>query len=428
MSPIGFLRGNSTAIHLATLLITTDHLWYSRDALSSCHEPPTSDLRPPVKMELDFPEILLNHGNLTPPEFEAEYGYPRYLIFQGDLSDDASPTDENELPSVPSVNIAAASTNSPDIEMADASSIVSSSVSALDVTASSDSITAFDTPVSSDNITAVGTPVSSDNSATQVLPVTTENGTIISTTADGKKHFKFPSLPPNNLQRPVTLLNLPQEVHKKLYGYVLGPTTSVSIWKISNLPADSSVHPDPNGPEYSVPAIALQSSIESPTNLFLVSRTVHSDAAAVLYGRIKFVLEHPWGIGFMTGNFGLDNCKKILHLKVHLEHIPDITLTISTVFPKIQTLQVQPSKEWYAFWKKYLYDQHNGNADSAVFSLVRMTRASGVHGGIGLREIADISRNLRVKAIVVLKYWNNGLNPYAPIVTVSLNTIEGEIC
>ena len=83
--------------------------------------------------------------------------------------------------------------------------------------------------------------------------------------------------------RPLNLMNLPRDVQRKIYAMVLGPPSEVSI-RSMNLPPH------------------VQDSIVSPINLFLVSRKVHRDAAAVFYGNTKFNMQFECVSPLRTGN------------------------------------------------------------------------------------------------------------------------------
>jgi hypothetical protein len=185
--------------------------------------------------------------------------------------------------------------------------------------------------------------------------------------------------------RPLTLMSLPHDVRNKIYAMSLGPPTQVAIRGFIDRPH-------------------IYGRIVSPINLFLASRTVDREAAAVLYGSTVFHMEHEWAIGYMTGRMGLDNCREIRHFTTSMQYVWNIQLTIRTVFPHLETLSVLPKQDWLLGpWFDLMHKKHGGYYQAAIDEAVvtSQTRAA-----FGLREFLEMSRHYNL--IMTLPFWNDG--------------------
>jgi hypothetical protein len=244
--------------------------------------------------------------------------------------------------------------------------------------------------------------------------------------ASGEVNFEYPDLPATanaavstinmsassvgdatayNLTRirPLSLMGLPRDVRNKIYTMVLGPPSQVAIQSIHQAPF-------------------VHDSILPPTNLFLVSSTVYREAASLFYGGIKFHLETEWGISYMTGQMGLDNCREVRSFTTSMQYVSNIRLTLQTVFPHLETLTVVPNDDWFdGPWFDLLHKKHGGYFQAAIDEAVI---TSETKAAFGLREILDMSRNYDVA--IKLPFWNNVNTIRAPVV-VSFTT-EQKAC
>jgi hypothetical protein len=197
---------------------------------------------------------------------------------------------------------------------------------------------------------------------------------------------------------PLTLMGLPQDVRNKIYAMSLGPRTEVVIESFTDLPR-------------------VTKPVLSPTKLFLVSRKVYREAAAVFYGRATFHMQHEYGIGYMTGRMGLENCKEILHFTTFMHFAWNIPLTIRTVFPKLETLGILPNDDWFhGPWFDHLHKKHNGFYRAAIEQAITTSR---VMTAVGLRELMEMSRHYAV--IINLPSWNNADMTTHPVVRISIH-------
>lgn len=196
---------------------------------------------------------------------------------------------------------------------------------------------------------------------------------------------------------PLTLLSLPHDVRRQIYALFLGPATEVAIHSFTKPPK-------------------LDKAMTSPTPLFLVSSKVYREAAAVFYGTTIFHLQHHYGICYMTGHMGLDNCRKIRHLTTFMDLVWNIPLTIRTVFPQLETLSVLPQSKWFQGpWFDHLHKRHGGYYQAAIEEAVNTSQAKAV---AGLRELMDMSRHYWVN--VSLPFWNNADMTRRPVVSISM--------
>jgi hypothetical protein len=227
-------------------------------------------------------------------------------------------------------------------------------------------------------------------------------------TASGEVNFEYPDPPtvPDNsvstvdmpastagnaavyetarASRPLLLMGLPQDVRKKIYAMVLGPPTVVEIRSIRQPPH-------------------LQDSIDSPTNLFLVSRKVYREAASVFYGATKFHLQTEWGIGYMTASMGLDNCREIRDFTTYKQFVWNIALTLRTFFPQLETLTVLPEQDWFCGpWFDFMHSKHHGCFQAAIDEAVITSRTTAA---FGLKELLEMSKHYYV--VMMLPFWNN---------------------
>lgn len=203
--------------------------------------------------------------------------------------------------------------------------------------------------------------------------------------------------------RPLSLMGLPRDVRNKIYTMVLSPPSQVAIQSIHQAPF-------------------VHDSILPPTNLFLVSSTVYREAASLFYGGIKFHLETEWGISYMTGQMGLDNCREVRSFTTSMQYVSNIRLTLRTVFPHLETLTVVPNDDWFdGPWFDLLHKKHGGYFQAAIDEAVI---TSETKAAFGLREILDMSRNYDVA--MKLPFWNNVNTVRAPVV-VSFTT-EQKAC
>jgi hypothetical protein len=203
--------------------------------------------------------------------------------------------------------------------------------------------------------------------------------------------------------RPLILMSIPHDVRNKIYAMSLGPPTEVVIESFTELPK-------------------VTKPITSPTKLFLVSRKVYREAAAVFYGRTTFHLQHEYGIGYMTGHMGLENCREIRHFTAFMHLVWNIPLTTRTVFPKLETLSVLPNDEWFhGPWYDHLHKKYSGFYQAAIEDAVITSQAKT---GIGLRELMEMSRHYAV--IISLPFWNNADTSHRPVVSISI--LQGIVC
>jgi hypothetical protein len=205
--------------------------------------------------------------------------------------------------------------------------------------------------------------------------------------------------------RPLTLTSLPHDVRTRIYAMSLSPQTEVAIRSFVGLPY-------------------VYESIDSPINLFLVSRKVYREAVAVFYGGTTFHLEHEWGIGYMTGHMGLNNCKEIRNFTTFMQYVWNIPLTIRTVFPKLENLAVLPNQDWYnGPWFDLLHKKHDGYYQGAIDEAVVTPQAKAA---FGLRELLDMSRHYLV--IMTLPFWNNRDTTHRPVVSVPMQQCFVYVC
>lgn len=203
--------------------------------------------------------------------------------------------------------------------------------------------------------------------------------------------------------RPLSLMSLPRDVRNKIYAMVLGPPSQVAIQSIHQAPF-------------------VHDSILPPTNLFLVNSKVYREAASLFYGGIEFRLETEWGISYMTGQMGLDNCREVRSFTTSMQYVSNIRLTLRTVFPHLETLTVVPNNDWFnGPWFDLLHKKHGGYFQAAIDEAVI---TSETKAAFGLREILDMSRNYDVA--IKLPFWNNVNTLRAPVV-VSFTT-EQKAC
>jgi hypothetical protein len=235
--------------------------------------------------------------------------------------------------------------------------------------------------------------------------------------ASGKVNFEYPDLPAAvdtpvstinmsassvgdatayNLARtarPLSLTSLPRDTRNKIYAMVLGPPSQVAI---------QSIHQAPFVRDWILP----------PTSLFLVSSKVHREAASLFYGGIEFHLETEWGISYMTGRMGLDNCRDVRSFTTFMQYVSSIRLTLRTVFPHLETLTVIPNDGWFnGPWFNLLHKKHGGYFQAAIDEAVV---TSETKAAFGLREILDMSRHYDVA--IKLPFWNNANTLRVPVV------------
>jgi hypothetical protein len=197
---------------------------------------------------------------------------------------------------------------------------------------------------------------------------------------------------------PLTFMSLPQDVRKEIYAMALGPKTEVVIESYTDLPR-------------------VTKPVVSPTNLFLASRKVHREAAAVFYGQTTFHMQHEYAIGYMTGRMGLENCREVLHFTTFMHFAWNIPLTIKSVFPKLETLGILPNNEWYEGpWLDHLHNKHHGYYQAAIEQAMATSR---VRSPVGLSELMDMSRDYAV--IINLPFWNNADVSTHPVVSISIH-------
>jgi hypothetical protein len=198
-------------------------------------------------------------------------------------------------------------------------------------------------------------------------------------------------------------MSLPRDVRNKIYAMVLGPSSQVAIQSIHHAPF-------------------VHGSILSPINLFLVSSKVYREAASVFYGGIEVRLETEWGISYMTGQMGLDNCREVRSFTICMQYVSNVRLTLRSVFPQLETLTVVPNDDWFnGPWFDLLHKKHGGYFQAAVDEAVI---TSETKAAFGLREILDMSRNYDVA--IKLPFWNN-VNTFRAPVVVSCTT-EQKAC
>ena len=121
----------------------------------------------------------------------------------------------------------------------------------------------------------------------------------------------------------------------------------------------------------------------------------------------------------MTGRMGLDNCREIRNFSVYMQFVWNIRLTIRTVFPNLETLNILPKQDWYyGAWYDLLHNKHEGYYQFAVEEAVRTSCNTA---SFGLREFAEMSRDYAVT--MSLPFWNEADRTRAP--TVSNKVFSG---
>lgn len=197
---------------------------------------------------------------------------------------------------------------------------------------------------------------------------------------------------------PLTLMGLPLDVRNKIYATSLGPTTEVVIESVTEQPK-------------------VTNPIAAPTELFLVSRKVYREAAAVFYGGTTFHLQHEYGIGYMTGHMGLENCREIRHFTTVMHLVWNIPLTIRSIFPNLETLSVLPKDDgFHGAWDDHMHNKYSGFYQAAIEEAVIASQAKTA---IGLRELMEMSRHYAV--IISLPFWNNVYVYDWPVVSISIH-------
>jgi hypothetical protein len=214
--------------------------------------------------------------------------------------------------------------------------------------------------------------------------------------------------------RPLSLMSLSQDVRKKIYAMVLGPPIEIAVRQKLGAPTYTMFLGLLN--QVAIRIIRhgedVQYSVDSPINLFLVSRKVHQEAASVLYGGTKFHLQTEWGIGYMTAQLGLNNCREIRKFTTYMRFVWNIPLTLRTVFPQLDTLDILPEQDWFdGPWFDFLHKKHSGNYKAAIDEAVRTSQKKAA---FGLKELAEMSEHYSV--VMILHFWNNANTTCTPIV------------